>query len=1284
MTAKSLRALLTTEMNVMQGSYWGLESWLQCLIAANHGNPASVTDLEALWARRLLPFATHGSRAAEWFLAGMCQTLREVSIPNMGVLPEFSVLMKRAIADHSTQLDGFRLRGEWAAAYEAVQWMQGLVNTSPLNTPPGHLLPEHILDSQFPIWRLWANWKPTASRIQLFTSMCERGKALLPNFMELEGPSPFGDTYGTLREGLIAQYSGGKSLVRWRGLIVEVPCKTKTTLRTILERVTNGVVAIAAASGATQASMLELFVLLFVARPVTASALDLFEATVKTKHGPSLDIFRIVCDIYRDREQLGGRHILELQHLMEACNDESSEDLRTMMLQGWLRIGIENCLKDCQRAVKDQIGHSQQWIHLALDYHSFCCVLKASEHFWPLEYQTMSIPASWPSREAMEMIADIYSTTKAWKTTSSGTSKDMVTGYEKSRHPLLECVEAYCVDRLSLGESMSYSAQRTMSSILHVWESTCQPEIDVERRKLAILTSGTEGMDSMLSCRCLSEIATGKAMQSPGILVRRLLDIFELLERDCLKGIIALTHTLMEKEVWTQCWKDLLYLWLEQYERTNKSMVDRSLQAMNAGEWLTFMRSLEELCASSSRSPVPSVLHAAQIDWTAQLVPYTSTLTRLEQYLGQNRAPVRCLLSQNGGKRSLAILGCLKEATNTKVELLMHKIVGLLSDETENHGAVGECLLHLSKVTPGAIQACFRVWDMKHGKLDIPDSVNSCLAVRGDTKSLKEATIISSRDISLDVVEVVVAGWTQGDAMNERDKQAIASVASVLGLRFDDHSCASWKSKLMEATAFWEKIEAELITEATRLKRLQKALKAKDPRGTARLLQELGIPNDSLLDDEIANLPAGVVDSVEKVGETEIEITFPLSALTQLQRKAMGIPTATKSLLLRISKPNLEGEASSFCVHFDNEKGLDDIQHAAWICSDDSRPPHKDFCTTPHTVFVWQLQRFIYEQFRTRSMRIVDLHRVVKKRLEEMGHFCISCGSSHNASNARLRRATPCSIPSCARLWYELPLEVRIPEIKTDTFAVDAMLTSVYAAAVSGRPELLPGCPIRGAEAVKATLNALPSLTVVSHAVNISAVLRSYHKDAEKLISWACVQHRGYLATATGLGKIPSMPVGTHQFVLANASPTLERNYLSKLPKLNPKTMVLFHGTTFDRLPAILAQGLKVCSGTSLQKTGAAHGKGIYLAEDPATSLTYSSSQISWRNSGLTNTRLLLGCEVIGTGRSVSPGIHVITDTASVMVRYVFFLTSSASAPIANHIVPAMGSAMSALRMGVL
>ena len=64
--------------------------------------------------------------------------------------------------------------------------------------------------------------------------------------------------------------------------------------------------------------------------------------------------------------------------------------------------------------------------------------------------------------------------------------------------------------------------------------------------------------------------------------------------------------------------------------------------------------------------------------------------------------------------------------------------------------------------------------------------------------------------------------------------------------------------------------------------------------------------------------------------------------------------------------------------------------------------------------------------------------------------------------------------------------------------------------------------------------------------------------------------------------------------------------------------------------------------------------------------------------------RLLLGCEVAGTGRSVNTGIHVITDERSVMVRYVFLFTNYASSPVANTIVPAMASGMSALRTGAV
>ncbi|KAF2128964.1 hypothetical protein P153DRAFT_264659, partial [Dothidotthia symphoricarpi CBS 119687] len=160
-----LRALLHVDLNVTQGSYWGLETWLQSLIAANHGNPASVTDLEALWARKLLPFSNYGSSPAGRYLQGVSKVLREFSTPNMGSVPEFATLTRRAIMDFAAQLEGMRLRCQWTAAYAAVAWMMELTRTGPAATILERLSPEQLLDSEFPEWRVWANWRPHSKRI---------------------------------------------------------------------------------------------------------------------------------------------------------------------------------------------------------------------------------------------------------------------------------------------------------------------------------------------------------------------------------------------------------------------------------------------------------------------------------------------------------------------------------------------------------------------------------------------------------------------------------------------------------------------------------------------------------------------------------------------------------------------------------------------------------------------------------------------------------------------------------------------------------------------------------------------------------------------------------------------------------------------------------------------------------------------------------------------------------------------------------------------------------------
>jgi hypothetical protein len=1322
-TASSLRTVLPVEQNVMPGSYWGLKMWLQCLIAANDGNPASVTDLEATWARKLLPFATQGPRTAEWYLVGMCRALRESSISDMGALPEFAILMRGAITDFSAQLEGFRLRCQWAAAYEAVLWMTELAKTSPAFTPPGRLLPEHILDSQFPTWRLWTYWKPQVHRLRILASSDQDKLAIVSDLVALEGPDLISGKKNTLREGLLARYGGVKDLVRWHGVVIQLPERTRENLRSVLERVARALEIATAASGAGHQDLFHLFRQLMVAQPITTDSLDIFEATCKILYTTRNDVYNTVREIYDDRDHLGGQNMLALQHLFSAFEDDRSLDLRGLLLTSRLRTGIEKCIQDCREAIQTHIDKGLQWMNLALEYHEFYTILQESEHYWPSELQKLNVYPRWPSRDQMKAVVEIYDAARAHLSepvnsdppavmTKDNTPTSTTLGEDSNPlHFLATCVQDFCVDRVLGGATISISSQRTMTAIMHVWESTSTPQIDFSRRKLAILVIKSVGTDFILRYRCLAEIATGKQCVESKTFTEELVSVLIKSESDMSQAIVEFTDLLAAKEVSTLCWRDLLYIWLEKQCQPGvpkgKTVLEHSLQKMKTTQWLSFMERLEALFSDRPASnpihrPVPSILQPALIDCKTEMSKYKSTLKRLEAVIGDTLGPVRYVLDNSSWVENLVeILGCLRLVEDKPVEKLMQGLVGKLQVDKKNDEKVKEALLNLASASPEVSEACYKIWDAKHDGLNIPglpaaqggvDDVPSYVA---NSTQLRGARFVVStavppnppsqkRCVPPAVVETMVAGWLQRTDISERDWDAIVSVAGLLDIDTEVHSSSSWTVQLKEAAAFWEGIANEIVKEANRLEILQRALKAKDPKGTVLLLQELGIPYNSLLDEEIMNLPLEIMDSVERVADDGVEISFPLTAFTELQRSAMGIPQTSHSLILRLTQYGSEASLPSFCIHFNNDKNLDTLTHSPWRCTPGSRPPHELVCSTPQTALVWQLARILHTRLKAANTSISDLHRLVVQKLSQLGQLCIACETSHAAPKTHLRRSTPCNLVVCARLWYALPLAVRIPEIRTDTYAVDAMLTGVYAAAQSGRLELLPACPIPNTAAIKTILNALPSVTVLSHAVNLSAVLHSHHPDAEKLLSWACVQHRGYIASATGLLKVPNMPTGTHQFVLASARPHLEHRFASRLTHPGAQTTVLFHGTTMDRLPAILAQGLRVCSGTALQRTGAAHGRGVYMAEEPATSLTYAPTSTSWRNSGLGGMRVVLGCEVRGPGRWVSTGIHVVTEERDVMVRYVFFLTGSAIVPIAGHVVPAMGSAMKALRVGAV
>ena len=181
--------------------------------------------------------------------------------------------------------------------------------------------------------------------------------------------------------------------------------------------------------------------------------------------------------------------------------------------------------------------------------------------------------------------------------------------------------------------------------------------------------------------------------------------------------------------------------------------------------------------------------------------------------------------------------------------------------------------------------------------------------------------------------------------------------------------------------------------------------------------------------------------------------------------------------------------------------------------------------------------------------------------------------------------------------------------------------------------------------------------------------------------------YRGFIVSALGNLKIPNLSK-IQQFVLVDAPPEVEAGF-AKHNHLQPR-QILFHGTSMDRLYPVLAQGLRVLSGTPLQKHGAAHGTGIYLSREPSYAMSFASSARTVKaasaffnsRTDFNNVQVLLGCEHAGndTGARSSSQIHVITDPTRVIVRYIFLVPPGAQMPKAQHLKIPMLSTFSTLR----
>ncbi|KAK4697508.1 hypothetical protein P7C71_g579, partial [Lecanoromycetidae sp. Uapishka_2] len=496
------------------------------------------------------------------------------------------------------------------------------------------------------------------------------------------------------------------------------------------------------------------------------------------------------------------------------------------------------------------------------------------------------------------------------------------------------------------------------------------------------------------------------------------------------------------------------------------------------------------------------------------------------------------------------------------------------------------------------------------------------------------------------------------------------------GICLDVNNKASAESMELAAQDLDEQYN-ELMAEAQRLENMRLSLQAVDADRVSELLEELGIEIPSLADDMLAALPPELLVLIEKIGENEVEMQFPLSSLTALQRAAMGAGDA-QSLLVRMVIGNKD-VPPGFCVHLSNttRPNLGDEQHTPWLVFKDRHgsAPNMQYCRGRPSRGAYQLSRLIWRHLEEDGLKsLEDTYTVIASGLTEMARSCIICGW---AQGVRLRRSTSCQAPHCTASFSVTSLEILLADIWERPAVVDLLLSMFHATATSKRPDLLTDCPTGNVANTLQSLDDMPPIASLEKLLkplieeydadflhHLDIFLKCYSLNSTQLIHllvWACNSYRGFLTPATGQLRVPSLP-GAHQFLLASAPPELELAFAAHMTTTGGRSTVLFHGTSLDRLHAILCQGLRICSGTSLQRHGAAWGSGVYMAEAPATAWGYAKTPASgtggantgWKRSAFHDLRVLLGCELAGQTTPATAGIHVIADPSRLMTKSVY------------------------------
>ncbi|KAF7186628.1 Protein mono-ADP-ribosyltransferase PARP8 [Pseudocercospora fuligena] len=639
-----------------------------------------------------------------------------------------------------------------------------------------------------------------------------------------------------------------------------------------------------------------------------------------------------------------------------------------------------------------------------------------------------------------------------------------------------------------------------------------------------------------------------------------------------------------------------------------------------------------------------SDIMAERKSWMKKIAPFSKTLDSIRVLFNGKAAVHSMMTAASGSKAShaIAILGCLNSERNSSRKRLMETVVVQLSDSTGNF-----------EVTLNAMK--------------------SIAAVPKPGLALCEQLVALVKQESARVAAVQVNVWLQRPELDPVTHKCLMSFAKALRLP---------EFKPEDARKFFGKAIASIMQRATKVDGMAIAVRQGDRVGVKNLFTRLGVdqlttPIQELMED----LDPTLLSNIEEIDDVTVNLHFSLSHFNDLRQAAMGLKKGD-SLSIRLTTDQCGGW-NSFCVHVAGpHQSPSGTGHKPYMTTYDALP-NRSLCRSQITRMEYVMTNAVWQALRPERLGTASLETVykfVKKTIHSFGNNCVVC---QNTLVSDRYRPTLCSAPSCFNRYLQSNVHLRLLDLINDAPAVTVLLSAIFAAvhtmtSNNRSMELLPGRPSRLSNnpALLQTMNAVPQFG------SASARPGNFTTNVELVFSWACNHYAGFLVSAAGPQRIPNLP-GVHQFVLVDNAPDVAASF-DRHAHLMPR-QVLFHGTTLDRLYAIFTQGLKVLSHTPLQQHGAASGAGIYLAEDPSTSMAYArpmalAGNFATKFNDYTSRGVLLAVECAG----VSPGrgVHVEPDPSKVLLRYVFLTPPGWVPPQRAHIEPALSSNFNSLRLG--